>query len=141
MVPVAVLLARALPPAGGAPAQVGSDVAGRSARAMMVLATAWVLTVPYALPWYDAMVWAPLALLAPSLLDGALLARLAVLALAYVPGRVVELAPDVERLTLGFRRHVAPWLLLAVLIAVLGWAVARRRSRPAAARRRPAPVP
>jgi len=88
-------------------------------RAALALAAAWVLVAPYALPWYDAMVWAPLALVAASPLDGPLLARLAVLALAYVPGRVVGLGPGVETVTLGFRRYVAPVLVLAVIVAVV----------------------
>jgi hypothetical protein len=106
------------------PARCSVTGAARSpaAAAMLVLGAAWILSLPYALPWYDVMAWAPLALVAPSLLDAALLARLTVLALAYVPGRVVGLSPGVESLTLGVRREVAPWLLLAVLVAVAGWA-------------------
>jgi hypothetical protein len=41
-----------------------------------------------------------------------LLGRLAVLALAYVPGRVVAMTPAVEDLTLAFRRRVAPYAVL-----------------------------
>jgi hypothetical protein len=91
-------------------------------RAALVLTAAWALTAPYALPWYDAMVWAPLTLAAATALDGLLLTRLAILALAYVPGRVLELTPAVETLTLGMRRYVAPVLVLAVIVAVVRWA-------------------
>ena len=100
-------------------------------RAVVALTAAWVLLAPYALPWYDAMVWAPLALAAPSALDGLLLARLTVLALAYVPGRVVGMTPAVETLTLGFRRYAAPVLVLVVIVAAV-------RRRPAPPLRRPA---
>jgi hypothetical protein len=116
----------------------GGEVTADAARAAVLLSAAWLLTTPYALPWYDAMVWGPLALLAGGAatgLDLALLARLGVLALAYVPGRVVGMSAEVERLTLGFRRETAPWLVLAGLVAVVVWAV-----RPAA-RRPEAPAP
>ncbi|MFI7586103.1 polyprenol phosphomannose-dependent alpha 1,6 mannosyltransferase MptB [Spongisporangium articulatum] len=116
----AVLLALALGRAlRGHPTGVPDEVTGAAARAGVVLALAWVLTVPYALPWYDAIAWAPLALLAPGVLDGVLLARLTVLAVAYAPGRVVGLSDDVEHWTLWFRRDVAPWLTLAVLACVV----------------------
>ena len=96
-------------------------------RALGVTAVGWVLTAPYALPWYDCLAWLPLVLLAPSGLDLAMLGRLWVLALAYVPGRVVGMSPDVEALTLGFRRSVAPWLTLATLCWTVWWAVTARR--------------
>jgi Glycosyltransferase family 87 len=112
-------------------------------RAAVLLSAAWVLTTPYALPWYDAMVWGPLAALGAGsgILDAALLARLAALALAYVPGRVVAMSPPVEAFTLGFRRQVAPWLTLAVLIVVLAWACVPPRWLPPALRRRAAEAP
>jgi len=123
------------------PNRIMVDAAG----AAVVIATAWLLTTPYALPWYDAMVWGPLALLAAGPLDLALLARLGVLALAYVPGRVVGMSAAVERFTLDFRRDVAPWLNLAVLVAVIVLAVRRPPDRPperpADARRPEAPAP
>jgi hypothetical protein len=122
----------AAPAADGAQAPDGDPAAvvRSAARASVVLAAAWVLTAPYALPWYDALVWAPLALVGPSLLDVALLVRLGVLALAYVPGRVVGLSPLVEDLTLGARRYVAPALMLAVVLAVARWARAAPRPAP-----------
>ncbi|MDQ1286807.1 MAG: polyprenol phosphomannose-dependent alpha 1,6 mannosyltransferase MptB [Actinomycetota bacterium] len=91
--------------------------------AALVLTASWVLVAPYALPWYDAMVWAPLALAAPSALDRLLLARLVVLAVAYVPGRVVGLGPSVEAVTLGVRTFVAPVLVLAVIVGAVRWAL------------------
>ncbi len=112
-------------------------------RAGLLLSAAWVLTTPYALPWYDAMVWAPLAVMGAGagLLDGVLLTRLVVLSLAYVPGRVVELSPRVGELTLGLRRHVAPWLTLAVFIAALAWACVPPRWPPPGPRRRSVATP
>lgn len=91
-------------------------------RATLAGAVAWAVTAPYSLPWYDAMVWAPLALVGPSALDLLLLGRLGVLTLAYVPGRVVGLTPVVERVTLGFRRYVAPVVGLGVVVGIVAWA-------------------
>ena len=138
----AVLVRRIRAVQVGCCADQGS-VTADTVRAAVLLAAAWVLTTPYALPWYDAMVWAPLALLGSGagVLDVLLLSRLFVLSLAYVPGRVVGMTPDVEHLTLGFRRHVAPWLTLAVVIAALAWVCAPQQWLPRALRRRAAAEP
>ena len=107
-----------------------------AAHVACVLTVAWVLAAPYALPWYDALVWAPLALLPASRLDALLLARTFVLALAYVPGRAVTLLPvDLREVTLVYRADVAPWLVLALILTVAGMAATGRL------RSRPAPVP
>ena len=109
--------------------------------AMFVLATAYALGAPYALPWYDVLTWATLPLLLATTLDGILLARLTVMALAYVPGRVVAMSPEVESLTLGFRKIVGPlaaWLVWLAIAAVArrGWSRVQRASRPPASRPR-----
>jgi hypothetical protein len=123
---LAILLSRRMKdPASHDPASQGlasHDLVTRdAATAAVLLSAAWVLTTPYALPWYDSMVWAPLTLLAASSLDLALLIRLTVLAIGYAPGRVEGMSEQVERLTLDFRRNVVPWLTLAVLLAVIKW--------------------
>jgi hypothetical protein len=111
-------------------------------RVACLLTVAWVLAAPYALPWYDALVWAPLAVLPASRLDLLLLARTFVLALAYVPGRTVTLLPDdLRSVTLGFRSDVAPWLVLALVLSVLGLAASRRLASDPTPAPRPAPAP
>jgi hypothetical protein len=132
---LAVLLARRVLPADAAP---HDRVTADAARAALVLTVAWMLVAPYALPWYEAMVWAPLALVAPSTLDTLLLARLAVLALAYLPGRVVELGRTTEAVTLSVRRFAAPVAVAAVLVAVVAWSRGGRRAGGPAA---PPPTP
>ncbi len=138
VVPLALLATAVLAWLLRRPVQAAAEHARRhspttadAAAAAVLLTTAWVLCAPYALPWYDAMVWAPLALLAapsaPSGLETALLARLTVLCLAYLPGRVVGLSPIVETLTLGVRRYVAPVAVLATILAVVRRARARGR--------------
>ncbi|GAB7191971.1 hypothetical protein NUM3379_26790 [Kineococcus sp. NUM-3379] len=117
------LLGEALP--GRAP---GGEVVRHAAPATVALVLVYLLAGPYVLPWYDALLWGPLVLLAPSWLDRLLVVRAGVLALAYVPGLVEGMSPAVEALTLGFRREVGPWAAWAVLVvAVAGAVLARRR--------------
>ncbi|HEY5248834.1 MAG TPA: hypothetical protein VIJ15_10360, partial [Dermatophilaceae bacterium] len=94
--------------------------------ATFVLATAYALGAPYALPWYDVLTWATLPLMLGTALDGILLARLTVMAMAYVPGRVVAMSTDVEWLTLGFRKIMGPLAAWLVWLAIAG--VAKRGS-------------
>jgi hypothetical protein len=154
MVALVVLLARATRVVPG-PADVAADVVADvaadvvadgatvpavpavAARWTVVLAGAYVLAAPYSLPWYDLVVWGLLPLVAPSAADAVFLLRLTSVAMAYVPGRVVGMTPGVERLTLGVRRRVAPWVGLATW-AWLGW-LSRGAGR--GSRRRSAPRP
>lgn len=113
---VALILLRALRPATStAPAAALVTTAG--------LAVAYSLSAPYTLPWYDLLAWAALPVVLPSALDGLLLTRLAIMGLAYSPGRVVGSTAAVDAITLGFRRSVAPWLQLVLWLTVLtvGW--------------------
>ncbi|HKG52134.1 MAG TPA: polyprenol phosphomannose-dependent alpha 1,6 mannosyltransferase MptB [Actinomycetales bacterium] len=119
---VAVLLARLLP------RPVPPEPVAEAARASVVLAGAYVLAAPYSLPWYDALAWAPLALVGASAVDVLLLLRLSAYALAYVPGRVLGMTERVQTLTLGFRREVVPWVGWAVLLALILLARARPRA-------------
>jgi hypothetical protein len=96
--------------------------------ATFVLATAYAVGAPYALPWYDVLTWATLPLVPATALDAVLLARLTVMAMAYVPGRVVAMSSGVESLTLGFRKGVGPLAAWLVLLAIAG-AVRRGSSR------------
>jgi hypothetical protein len=117
---VLVLRRRLLPAALEArrPGRVPPAVAAAAAS----LTAGWLLTAPYALPWYAALAWPALALVPATALDRVLLAQLAVLTVAYVPGRVVGLTPTVETVTLGLRRYAAPVLLAALIVAVVRWA-------------------
>ncbi|MFE3201254.1 hypothetical protein [Embleya sp. NPDC059237] len=99
-----------------------------SAAAAALLSLAWLLTTPYSLPWYDVAAWAPLVLLAPSALDGLLLARTTLLVCAYVPGRVVPLPDVVDTLQRTVRGTVGPWAGAAILVAVV--LVSRRAGGP-----------
>jgi hypothetical protein len=135
LVALAVLLARALPSATPTPGEPGDD----SRRIAVALVLAWLFAAPYALPWYDGLGWAVLALLPWSGFDRLLLARTVALSLAYLPAR----APELSRLPHGLswlftvvRPTVVPWLLTAVLAALVVRAL--RPPRPAPG---PAPTP
>jgi hypothetical protein len=118
---LAARLARSLPAEDG-------DVA-RAARAGLVLALAWTLAAPYVLAWYDAVPWALLALLPRSRYHKILLAHTGMLALAYLPGRVVALPDGLAGLTTGLRSGVTPLVLAALVVAAL-WPNPARRSNP-----------
>jgi hypothetical protein len=111
-VAIVVLLLRATPPADRlSPPWLA-----------FVLSAGWLLTALYTLPWYDAMLFAPLAVVAATPFDGPLLARLTVLALAYVPGLSLEevsLPPPWDELTLTWRSIITPVALLCVLVVVV----------------------
>ncbi len=117
-----VLRARLLPAIRRDPSGPHGPVPPVVAAVALALTAGWLLTAPYALPWYAALAWPALALAPATLLDRALLAQLTVLTIAYVPGRVVGLSPAVEDVTLGLRRYLAPVLLAVLLAAVVRWA-------------------
>jgi hypothetical protein len=100
------------------------------------LALAYSLAAPYSLPWYDLLVWACLPAVLPGLVDLVALVRLAAMAVAYVPGRVLGMTPAVEDLTLGVRRGVIPWVGLVLWVVVIAAGVrsgsARWRAPPRA---------
>ena len=94
-----------------------------------VLMTAYVVWAPYTLPWYDAITWMLLPLLAPFAWDALLVVRHLFMTLAYAPGRAAGISPTVQEWTLGFRSNVTPYVCWATLIAMV--AVARRTRKTA----------
>ncbi|WP_283139619.1 polyprenol phosphomannose-dependent alpha 1,6 mannosyltransferase MptB [Rhizohabitans arisaemae] len=128
---LAALLLRAMP------APYPDGVAARVAVALIV---AWLFAAPYALPWYDGLALALLALVPWSALDAFVVARLAVLSFAYLPARQADQPADLAWLVTVVRSQVVPLLLTALLIGLILWAVragarARRPSAPAEPRR------
>jgi hypothetical protein len=105
---------------GGAPAAVA-----------FALTTGYVLSAPYALPWYDAVPWVLLPLLAASRLDLLLIVHTGVLSLAYIPGRAaVQLHGAMHTVAFGMRDAVSP-IVLIVVLGALAVASARHAIRPA----------
>ena len=69
---------------------------------------------PEAVPFADAT-----RMLDSGLVDLVALVRLTALSIAYVPGRVLGMTPQVEELTLGVRREVVPWVGVALWVLVI----------------------
>ncbi|WP_432509124.1 hypothetical protein [Kineococcus auxinigenes] len=112
------------------PAQLRRCAAGAGA----LLALGYLLAAPYELPWYDLLLWGPLALaatvpagVAGGWLERLVALRLTLLALAYVPGLVDGMSPAVQAVTLGYRREVGPWVAWAALLAAVAVGVLARR--------------
>lgn len=96
------------------------DPAALALGILAVLSAAYALAAPYSLPWYDAAIWAGLPALSGGLVDRALLARLAVMSIAYVPGRVLGMTEGVREVTMFVRRSLAPWASLVIWLVILG---------------------
>jgi hypothetical protein len=129
---LAILFARAVSRSPDAPPS-SPDAPARVAAA---LALAWLFAAPYALPWYDGLGWALLAMLTWTAawpgFDGPLLVRTTVLALAYLPARDPRLAGlprDLDWLITVVRAKVTPWVLTLTLIALIVAAWGTRRDR------------
>ena len=121
-----------------APAGTGENAAenaGENAggRAALALVLAWLLAWPYVLPWYDALAWALLGLVAASGLDWLLLARTSALAFGYLPARVagVVMPGGLDWLRSVVRTGVTPAVLAIVLVWVV---VSMRRGRASSSR-------
>jgi hypothetical protein len=120
------------------PAAAVVEETGDPLRAMLPVVTAlgigWVLTSAYALPWYDVIAWAPLALLLPAsgrpgadrldpggvrLVDRVLLVRTAALVVAYLPGAAYYFPPASQLLTDVARNVMGPAVSWALMIIVV----------------------
>ena len=117
-----VLLLRRLP---GEQVQAGAVRCGElprsvAARAALAFVLAWLFAWPYVLPWYDALGWALLPLIAWSWVDWVLLTRTAALAVGYLPARAsVRLPADLGWLQSVVRTGFTPAALTAVLAAMV----------------------
>ncbi len=103
---------RALPSAGVA------DDGGKAIRGAALLSFAWLLTAPYALPWYCPIGWAPLLLVGASGLDLILLIGLATASVSYLPGIVVATGVT-GTVTATLHGVVAPVVSLLLVAVVL----------------------
>lgn len=101
-----------------------------TARAALAFVLAWLFAWPYVLPWYDALGWVLLPLVAWSWLDWLLLARTAALAFGYLPARgpAARLPAGLGWLESVIRTGLTP-AILAVLTVLAVLACIRGRSR------------
>jgi hypothetical protein len=86
---------------------------GGGAREAFACVVAWLFCWPYVLPWYDALGWALLVMVPASRADWVLLARTAMLGVAYLPARSADITIP------GGLRWMEPVLRTAVCPAVL----------------------
>jgi hypothetical protein len=124
MVALAVLLLRALP------AVQEGDLLQSTARTMLALVAAYLLTTAYVRPWYDCVAWLLLALLPRSWFDLVLLAHTTLLTLPFDPGRPYSLHPNwlgTVAFELGYR--IVPVLQAALVAVVVGVCLRRIRGR------------
>lgn len=129
------MLSRVLPwhavPGATLPAE--RDPLTIAVRTAVVLCTAWLVTSPYTLSWYDLIVWAPLALLMPTRLDWLMALRGVALSVAYVTGRTVgfsDVMVDVVAFTV--RDIICTAIQWVVLVAIVHWFWTTNRQWPTA---------
>ncbi|MFX4273458.1 polyprenol phosphomannose-dependent alpha 1,6 mannosyltransferase MptB [Propionibacteriaceae bacterium Y1685] len=131
LIVVAWMLSRLLPwsavPGLPADADPRTDPMTVAVRTALVLSTAWLVTAMYTLSWYDLIAFIPLGMLAPSLLDRLFLWRNTFLSLAYVPGRVVDISPQLDVTVTRVREMVSPTVQGLVLVALFAWFFRHRR--------------
>ncbi len=98
-------------------------------RTALVLSAAWLLTSSYSLPWYDLIVWVPLAIVAPTALVGVFIWRGAALSVAYVSSRSVDMDPNVLFVSNYLRDAVSPTVQMWLLAFIGMWWVIDRPAR------------
>ncbi|MGI5493206.1 polyprenol phosphomannose-dependent alpha 1,6 mannosyltransferase MptB [Microtetraspora malaysiensis] len=116
----------------GSPPGVPESGAGEARLVALAVVVAWLFATPYALPWYDGLALALLAMVPASMLDWFVVGRMALLSAAYLPARQLDQPPDLSWLVTVVRAQVVPWLLLALTAALVWWAAragARARTR------------
>jgi len=119
------------------PADTRAGARLTTARAALAFTLAWLLAWPYVLPWYDALAWVLLPLVAWSWVDWLVLARTAALAVGYLPAiarPVVPLPADLGWLQSVVRSGVTPAVLAVLTVAAVVACLAGRS--PGAARDR-----
>ncbi|MDN5725819.1 MAG: polyprenol phosphomannose-dependent alpha 1,6 mannosyltransferase MptB [Propionibacteriales bacterium] len=131
MIVVAWMLSTVLPwsavPGLAAGVDPRTDPMTVAVRTALILSTAWLFTAMYTLSWYDFIAFIPLGVLAPSLLDRLFLWRNTFLSLAFVPGRVVEISPQLDVTVTRVREIVSPIVQGLVLVALFAWFFRHRR--------------
>ena len=133
MVVIGWMLSRVLPwaPAPGATVPAQEDPLTVAVRTALILCTAWLVTSPYTLSWYDLIAWVPLALMVPNRLDWMLTLRGTALSVAYVTGRTVGFSDFMVNNVSWFVRDVlctaVQWFVLA---AIVHWFWTRSREWP-----------
>jgi len=127
------MLSRVVPwsavPGAGVPAR--QDPLTITVRTALVLCTAWLVTSPYTLAWYDLIAWVPLALMALNRLDWLLVLRGSALSIAYVTSRTVGFSDVmVDVFGVALRDVVSSAVQWFVLASIVHWFWTESRERP-----------
>ncbi|MFF3437906.1 polyprenol phosphomannose-dependent alpha 1,6 mannosyltransferase MptB [Streptosporangium sp. NPDC002721] len=136
---LAWLVLRVLRPQG-ASGTLGTSPADTAPAVAAAMVVAWLFAAPYALPWYDGLAFALLAMASWPALEAFMVARVVVLSLGYLPAREALRPDDLLWTKTLLRETVVPWTLLALTAALAWWAARagrRARRRPASAAPRP----
>ena len=125
MIAIAWMLSRVLPwqavPGLSPSASPQRDPLTIATRTAAILSTAWLVTSPYTVSWYDLIAWVPLGLLAASRLEPLLMWRGMWLSLAYVTGRSVEFSPAIVAIGDGIRYGLCAAAQILVLVLIVRW--------------------
>ena len=123
LVVIGWMLSRVVPwePVPGSRVPARGDALTITVRTALVLCTAWVVTSPYSLAWYDLIAWAPLALMAANRLDKVLIWRGAALSVAYVTARSVQFGPEMAWASWLLRENLASVVSIGVLFWIVRW--------------------
>jgi Glycosyltransferase family 87 len=104
------------------PAEAQAEARLATARAALAFTLAWLFAWPYVLPWYDALAWVLLPLVAWSWVDWLILVRTAALAFGYLPAianPVTPLPAGLHWLQSVVRTGVTPAILAAATVAAV----------------------
>lgn len=101
------------------PPVMATDARLAGAWAATVLSISWLLCSTYFFAWYDAMAWAPLALIPASRLDLVLLIRTTVVALASAPGLDFHPTGALGSAMTFVSNSVAPAVGVGLILAVV----------------------
>jgi len=125
LITIGWMLSRVLPwvTAPGAPPGTDPrrDPLTITVRTAALLTSAWLITSPYTLSWYDLIIWVPLALMAANRLDVITMWRGTWLSLAYVTGRVIEFGPGVAMAGFVMRDILSTAAQIVAIIWVIWW--------------------
>ncbi|SDD16283.1 hypothetical protein [Auraticoccus monumenti] len=125
MVVIAWMLSRVLPWRAAPGLRPGTDPQSDpitvALRTALTLSVAWLVTSIYTLSWYDLIAWVPLAVIGATQLDRLFLWRGALLSMAFVPGRAIEVGPVLDVISSRIRDTASPAVQLGVLVMIVLW--------------------
>lgn len=90
-------------------------------RASVIMTGAWLATTAYSLPWYNLLVFLPMALLGLTRLDLIMLVQTTVLNFAYVVGRVITFGKTLQITGVRIREVGSTTVGFGIIVAIVLW--------------------